>query len=419
MSSTKFTRRQAIQGLAAVTAAGATASVGVGSAWANGPVQVVSHRYPALEHYTEAMKKAVPGVSVNAQLMPFDKAMEVSRIALSSKADTIDILYMSDGHVGQFAASGWIRPLNDLWDKFKGEYKLDDFVDKAVERFTVDGKIYAVPHVINVMMLFYRKDIFDKAGKQPPKTMDEFVELAKFFNSPMRAGTASCLKGLDGTLNEAHWYLHSIGDGWFDKQWKPIFNNEKGVKAIETMKEVGRYAQKGFTASGNDECMITLQQDAATMALQWATRAGAMDDPKKSRVIGNIDWVVAPGGGGKITSDGYSISAFSKQDPETLFRILATSSSSDSMRGAASMSVTPRRSLLDDPDLRAKNRYYPAALAAVEVAVPNPALPEFYPAGEFITRRILQAVTGEMPVKQALDLAASETEAFLKARGYY
>ena len=83
------------------------------------------------------------------------------------------------------------------------------------------------------------------------------------------------------------------------------------------------------------------------------------------------------------------------------------------------MMVPPRRSLLDDPELRTKNRYYPAALEAVKVAVPNPALPEFYPAGEFITRRILQAVTGEMPTKQALDLAASETEAFLKARGYY
>ena len=39
--------------------------------------------------------------------------------------------------------------------------------------------------------------------------------------------------------------------------------------------------------------------------------------------------------------------------------------------------------------------------------------------GEFISRRILQAVTGEMPTKQALDAAAGETEAYLKARGYY
>jgi hypothetical protein len=39
--------------------------------------------------------------------------------------------------------------------------------------------------------------------------------------------------------------------------------------------------------------------------------------------------------------------------------------------------------------------------------------------GLFITRRILQALTGEMAVKPALDAAASETENFLKGHGYY
>ena len=36
-----------------------------------------------------------------------------------------------------------------------------------------------------------------------------------------------------------------------------------------------------------------------------------------------------------------------------------------------------------------------------------------------ITRRILQAVTGELPVKQALDTAGNETTEFLKGHGYY
>ena len=39
--------------------------------------------------------------------------------------------------------------------------------------------------------------------------------------------------------------------------------------------------------------------------------------------------------------------------------------------------------------------------------------------GQLVTRRILQCVTGEMTVKQAMDTAASETETFLKGHGYY
>ncbi len=144
-----------------------------------------------------------------------------------------------------------------------------------------------------------------------------------------------------------------IGDGWFDEDWHPIFNDAKGVQAIEMMKEIAQYAQQGFTAAANDECMIAYQQDTGVMGLQWASRAKAMDDPNKSRVVGKIDWAAPPQGHGRNSGDGYAISAFSKQDPDTLFRIIATSASQTNMRGAASLLIPPRKSLLDDAELRA------------------------------------------------------------------
>jgi hypothetical protein len=96
------------------------------------------------------------------------------------------------------------------------------------------------------------------------------------------------------------------------------------VQAIEMMKAIAQYAQQGFTAAANDECMIAYQQDTGVMGLQWASRAKAMDDPNKSRVVGKIDWTAPPQGHGRNSGDGYAISAFSKQDPDTLFRIIAT-----------------------------------------------------------------------------------------------
>ncbi len=54
-----------------------------------------------------------------------------------------------------------------------------------------------------------------------------------------------------------------------------------------------------------------------------------------------------------------------------------------------------------------------------KVNKPFPALPEFLDVGEIVTRRVLQAITGEMEVKAALDAAAEETEQFLAGKGYY
>jgi ABC-type glycerol-3-phosphate transport system substrate-binding protein len=390
-----------------------------GRARAAGTIQMISHRYPALEYYAEKMRSAVPGTTVNTQLMPIDKALELATIAMSSKADTIDILYCNDTSFQTFVKNGWLRPLDDLWAKYRDEFKLDDFPESARKTYMHDGHIYVMPHTLNAMMFFYRKDLLDAAGKAPPKTFADYRDLAKSLNSPMRSGSVSCLKPVDAAINEAHWYFNALGDGWFDKDWKPIFNDAKGVQAIEMMKEITKSAQQGFTAAANDECMIAYQQDTGVMGLQWATRAKAMDDPAKSRVVGKIDWVPPPQGHARIAGDGYAISAFSKQDPDTLFRIIATSAGQASMRGAASLLIPPRKSLIDDPDLKQVNRFYPAALESYGTGAPAPSLPEFYAVGEFITRRILQAVTGEMAVKPALDTAADETVAFLKGHGYY
>ena len=417
MARSTIGRRRMIQGVA--VAGTAAAMTGNQAGAQSRPVHMVSHRYPALEHWAAKMKTAIPGQEVNTQLMPFDKALELLTIALSAKADTIDIAYASEATVKTFAKNGWLRPLDDLWAKFRAEFKLDDYPPSVLEKFSYEGKLYLVPADMNVMLLFYRRDIFEQAGVKPPTTIPEFQELAKKFHSPLRSGTVSCLKPVDAGLNEAHWYMNAIGDGWFDRDWKPIFNQPRGVAAIEALKETVKFAQRSYTAAANDECSITFQQDAGVMGLQWATRAASMDDPKQSRVIGKIDWVVAPGGKARFSGDGYGISAYSKHNPETLFRIIATATNDANMREGAALTVPPRASVLNDPELQKKHRFYPAASAAMLTNVTFPAIPEFYAVGEFITRRVVQAVTGEMPVKAALDAAAKETEDFLRGRGYY
>ena len=41
-------------------------------------MQMISHRFPALEYLAGNIRTAIPGVEVNTQLMPFDKALELA-----------------------------------------------------------------------------------------------------------------------------------------------------------------------------------------------------------------------------------------------------------------------------------------------------------------------------------------------------
>ncbi len=409
----ELNRRHVVAGLAAA------ATIGLRPVTAAEPIRLVSHRTPTTEHFVGRMQSAVPGTTVDAQLVPFDRAVELTNLALSSKSSNLDLLFVNDSSFLPMAKNGWLRPLNAVWEKLKGEFDLGDFSDAAMKALTYQGNIYALPMAVNPMIFFYRSDLLSEAKQQPPETIEAYLKLAKQLNSPMRAGTISCLRPTDATISEAHWYLNALADGWFDDKWEPVFNNARGVSAIERLKEASSYAQRGFATSANDECMIALQQDTAAMGLQWTSRAAAMDDTKQSRVVGKMMWAPAPSGGARFTTEAYAISAFSKQDPEVLFRILATATNRAGMDAVAGKIVPPRSGALNDPTLKDKSRYIEAAAKSVQTSKPYPQLPEFNAVGGLIARRIVQAATGEMPVKVALDTAAQETRGYLKERGYY
>ncbi len=245
--------------------------------------------------------------------------------------------------------NGWFRPLDDLWAKYRDEFKLDDFPEAVRKTYTHDGQLYVMPHTLNTMMFFYRKDLFDAAGKAAPKTIAEYRDLAKSLNSPMRSGNVSCLKPVDAAINEAHWYFNALGDGWFDKDWHPVFNDAKGVQAIEMMKQIAQYAQQGFTAAANDECMIAYQQDTGD-------DGPAMGDPRQGdgrsgevacRSTRSTGWRRRRAMRGTPATAMPSPRSASRT-PNVLFRIIATSASQANMRGAASLLIPPRKSLLDD-----------------------------------------------------------------------
>jgi multiple sugar transport system substrate-binding protein len=391
----------------------------VTGAHAAGPIRIISHRQPALEYYTDQMKKALPDGQVSTELMPIDKEIELASITMSARSDAIDAAYLNDTTMQKFAASGWLEPLDDLWAKYKDEFKLDDFPKSVMESISHNGHIYSMPILTNTEMFFYREDLFKEAGLAPPKTMQEYMEAAKKLHQGRVAGTVMTMKPVDGCLNETHWYLNSIGEGWFDKDWKPIFNQPAGVNAVTMMKQMTAFAPRGFTSAANDESTINLQQGLAAMGLQWFTRAASMDDEKKSRFVGKINWVAPPGGGQRIGNDGFAISKFSSKDKDAIFKVLATAASQKSMQKGAELAMPPRLSVLEDPELNKRYRWYPGARASLEVGKPFPPLPEFLDVGAIVTRYVLQAVTNEKEVKAALDLAAQETTELLKSRGYY
>ena len=316
-------------------------------AWAADPtVRYISHRFTMLEFWVKKMAE-YPGIKLEAELISFDQALEKMQIHLSQRAPTYDIM-ATDAFLPTFAERGWLLPLDPLIAKFRQAVEWDDIDPTLVrEVCSYKGKVYGVPNLFISMFFFYRKDLFDAAGVKPPATMDEWVAAAKALTKPDRKqyGTAMTLKAGDGFQNDFTYYLRTFGGDWYDRDWKVTIDSEAGVKALTTMKELMKYAPPNVLAFHNDESTVAMQQGLTAMGLLWQSRALAMDNPQVSQVVGKVHFAVPPAAtrGGKshprLAVGCYSISAFTKNDPELVFQLIAKTLNKANMRESAGLAT--------------------------------------------------------------------------------
>jgi N,N'-diacetylchitobiose transport system substrate-binding protein len=115
-----------------------------------------------------------PGSTLTIEEQQWDGLVEKLTTALSSASDTPDVVEVGNTQAPTFTEAGAFADLSDQLDSLGGDDLLPGFVDGA----TTDGKTYAVPYYAGSKFVFYRKDLFAKAGLQVPTTMDEFVDAA-------------------------------------------------------------------------------------------------------------------------------------------------------------------------------------------------------------------------------------------------
>ncbi|MBO8185130.1 ABC transporter substrate-binding protein [Streptomyces spirodelae] len=159
------------------TGAGARDATVGGSGTGRGPLTVVTggDLTGYLRGVLDDWNRQRPAEKVTLVELP-DAADEVrAQLAssLRSGSDRYDVLNIDVAWTSEFAAAGWIAPLNA--DRFPLEHFLPPVVDTATFR----GRLYALPYVTNAGLLYYRKDILDKEGKAPPRTWAELERLAK------------------------------------------------------------------------------------------------------------------------------------------------------------------------------------------------------------------------------------------------
>ncbi len=104
-----------------------------------------------------------------------------------------DVIDMEDDVAVGFSRSGWLVDLDPLFD----DEFWSDWPEAMIEMTDTwsrhQGELFRIPHNYEAQYFWYRKDILDQHGLQPPKTWDEMVEVAKAVTSGNRYGVSDGL----------------------------------------------------------------------------------------------------------------------------------------------------------------------------------------------------------------------------------
>ena len=180
----------------------------------------------AAMRYAADFTKANPDIAVKVSWIPGDYATKWTAAVLT--ADGPDVYEVNDVSPNMVKA-GQVTPLVEVLGAEKS-----DFDPKVLAPYTWGGKVYAVPMIIDPMLLFYRKSLFQKAGVAVPGSFPELVAAAKKLTAGKQKGLFAGNDGVGALNTMVPW---SNGNLLIDDR-KITYDDPKVVEALIGLKEL-------------------------------------------------------------------------------------------------------------------------------------------------------------------------------------
>jgi multiple sugar transport system substrate-binding protein len=151
-----------------------------------------------------------------------------------------DVLFTIPDFTVTMRATGTVQPVTELASTLQEEH---GFLEAAIAPYTYDGEVWAVPMYGMAMSLWYRADVLEAAGIEPPTTWDELLEAAEALTGDGRYGIG--LPGSRSLYTDQVIYNFMIGAGaqdLFDVDGSLRFDNPDTVRAFEMYQQLYQYA---------------------------------------------------------------------------------------------------------------------------------------------------------------------------------
>ncbi len=315
------------------------------------------------------------------------------------------------------------------------------FVPAVIGASTLNNKLVMLPRAqFDVSALYYQKNLYSDDAKKaafkekygydlaPPKTWKEVSDQAVFFADPPNFyGTQ--FAGKEEAINGRFYEMLVAEGGEYLKDGKPAFNSEAGVRALDWF--VNLYKAKAVPAGTTnylwDELGAGFASGTIALNLDWPGWASYFNDPKSSKVAGNVGIIVAPtGSSGKHTGwsghHGFSVTE-SCDNKEAAASLVWFLTNEDSQKQESAAGTLPTRTAVWDYVIQqaASDPYKTEVLTVFQEAAthafPVPQTPSWIEISNAVYPELQAAILGDKTSQQALNDAAQKATQILEDAG--
>ena len=369
----------------------------------------------AVEALAAQYSKDHPDVTVEVSKLPYDNTRERALADFTAHQGAYDVVGFDYLWVKEYAKGGFLIPIDDLIAKAADQVNKDDFFKAYLDYATVDGKLYGLPWLAAVYMLYYRTDLLAKYGLDVPTTWDEYAATAKTLQEKAGLFGSTFIGKRDDPLVDEFWTIAwSYGAEIFDGHHATI-DSPEALAAFKVWNDIFKTAAPDSLAADWPTVAASFAQGKSAMMLNFSDTSETLLG-SDSTVADKVGFAAIPAGPtGKLTPNlggwGMGINADSKNQ-QAAFDFLTWLLSADSQKlGLESGGSATRASVLGDPELQKTYPYFSAALENFKNAVPFPQATNWVDWEAAMAPPMSEALGGQRTLESGLQEAQSRLEA--------
>jgi multiple sugar transport system substrate-binding protein len=354
-----------------------------------------------------------PNIKINPTFVTYEALHD--KIVTAAAAGTYDVVLIDVIWPAEFASKNIV---SDVTAKYPADWQTT-MLGGALDTAKYQGKQYGVTWGMDTKFFYYNKKILAKAGVDA-STLDTWSGVLT---------AAKAVKSKGGVTYPLAWswsqaealicdytqLVGAFGGSLLDSSGKLAINTGGGVQAVEWMRQtiVDKLTNPASTTFLEGDVEKTLNNGQAAFGLNWTYYLGSSNDPKNSKVVGDIMCVQTPAGpGGKRPgvngAMALAISSGSKNQAAA-WTFIEFLTSEPVLNSYAKEALPIWKASFEDPTVVATApQTFAAAGKQLNEMIVRPQVANYNSVSQVIQVELQNALLGKKPAQKAMDDAVSK-----------